>query len=135
MALPGMDRPPLPGPDIQSQMGMPQDQGQTGGVATMAQRNTAPGPMGRPVAPGAPNPHGFLMAQVDAVRKVLEQAASAEPVFAPFAQRAISILDTGVSAVSTAPSGDKGTQQATEPGTGGPTPPSPGNLGVVPALA
>jgi hypothetical protein len=85
-------------------------------------------------APGAPNPHGFLMAQVDAVKKVLEQIASAEPTFAPFAQKAVSLLETGVSAVSTAPKpGGPGTGP-TETGTAGPVPPPPGGNTQMPAL-
>jgi hypothetical protein len=100
MPLPGMDRPPLPSPDVQSQMGVPQPPPPGQGLSQLKPMS----PEGSP-APGAPNPHGFLLAQVDAVKKVLDQIASAEPVFAPFAQKATQILDTGVSAVSTAPGG------------------------------
>lgn len=85
-------------------------------------------------APGAPNPHGFLLAQVDAVKKVLEQIASAEPTFAPFAQKAISIMDTGVSAVSTAPKpGGPGVGQE-DKSSAGPTPPPPGGNAQTPPL-
>jgi hypothetical protein len=101
MPMPGMDRPPLPSPDIQAQMGTPQGPPPPGaGISSIAQRNAAQGPAG---AAGGPNPHGFLLAQVEAVKKVLDQIAGAEPIFAPFAQKAIQSLDTGVSAVSTAP--------------------------------
>ena len=128
MALPGMDRPPLPAPEIQSQMGVPQPPKEPGlsGVKPMA-------PQGAP-APGAPNPHGFLMAQVDAVKKVLDQIAQAEPVFAPFAQKAISICETGVSALSSAPKAEGPGAGPTETGTGGPTPPPPGGASQMPAL-
>jgi len=131
MAMPGMDRPPLPGPDIQSQMGTPQapPPGPPGlsGIKPM-------GDQGGP-APGAPNPHGFLLAQVEAVKKVLEQIASAEPTFAPFAQKAVAIMDTGVSAVSASPMG-AGAPEAgpNEGGTGGPTPPPPGGESQMPPL-
>jgi hypothetical protein len=129
MPLPGMDRPPLPGPDIQSQMGMPQEPPKEAGLSGIK-------PMGQEgPAPGAPNPHGFLMAQVDAVKKVLEQIASAEPVFAPFAQKAQSLLDTGVSAVSAAPKVGKAGPGPMESGTGGPPPPLPaGGGGGTPPL-
>jgi hypothetical protein len=123
----GMDRPPLPSPDIQSQMGMPPEgPSEVGGLGAIARKNSAAGPQ-----PGAPNPHGFLMAQVDAVKKVLEQIAGAEPVFAPFAQKAQSILDTGVAAVSSAPGG---AAPPVEAGTAGPPPPPPGAGGQVPPM-
>lgn len=128
MPTPGMDRPPLPGPEIQSQMGVPQPPPPGAGLSGIQ-----PMQQGGP-APGAPNPHGFLMAQVDAVKKVLQQIAGAEPVFAPFAEKAISLLDTGVSAVSTAPGGASPGSGPTETGTGGPTPPPPGGSSQMPAL-
>jgi len=125
MPLPGMERPPLPGPDIQTQMGVPQEPPREAGLSGLRPRSE-----GQP-APGAPNPQGFLLAQVDAVKKVLEQAANASPAFAPFASKAISILDTGVSAVSTAPQGGMGGEGGgpTEAGTAGPPPPPPGGGG------
>jgi len=123
--MPGMDRPPLPSPDIQSQMGVSQGPQQAGGLSAIAQRNTAPGP-GAP-----PNPHGFLLARVDALKQVLEEIAAAEPIFAPFAQRAISILDTGVSAVSTSPSpGPQGPPEGAALAAGGSPP--PGGMGMPP---
>ena len=128
MPLPGMDRPPMPAPDIQSQMGVPQPPPPGAGLSQLQ-------PVDKAVpAPGAPNPHGFLMAQVDAVKKVLEQIASAEPTFAPFAQKAIAIMDTGVSAVSTAPKPGGPGSGPTETGTAGPTPPPPGGNSQMPAL-
>ena len=128
MPLPGMDRPPLPGPEVQSQMGVPQPPPREAGLSGIK-------PMGGPggPAPGAPNPHGFLLAQVEAVKKVLEQIASAEPIFAPFAQKAVSIMDTGVSAVSTAPRPGVPQEAGQEAGTAGPTP-SPSGGGMGPAL-
>ncbi len=129
MPLPGMDRPPLPGPDIQTQMGVPQPPPREAGLSGIKPM----GPQGP--APGAPNPHGFLLAQVDALKKVLEQIANSEPLFAPFAQKAQQIIDTGVSAVSTAPTGEatpgKGPIEA---GTAGGAPPPPGAGGGVPPL-
>jgi hypothetical protein len=132
MPIPGMDRPPLPSPDIQSQMGMPQQTPPPGGgLSAIVQRNAAQGPAG---GVGIPNPHGFLLAQVEAVKRVLQQIAGAEPVFAPFAQKAISNLDTGVSAVSTAP--QVGRPEAMEAGPAGGMPPgstpAPGGGGMPP---
>lgn len=112
MATPGMDRPPLPSPEVQSQMGVSQPPPREAGLSGIKPVEQV-GP-----APGAPNPHGFLLAQVDAIKKVLDQIASAEPTFAPFAQKAISIIDTGVSAVSTAPGGPAAPTPSPE--TGGP---------------
>ena len=129
MPLPGMDRPPLPSPEIQSQMGVPQQPPSGVGLSGIKPM----GPQEAP-APGAPNPHGFLMAQVDAVKKVLEQIAGAEPIFAPFAHKAIAIMDTGVSAVSTSPRPGGPGAGPTETGTGGPTPPPPGGNSQMPAL-
>jgi len=127
MPIPGMDRPPLPSPDIQSQMGTPQTPAPAAaGLGTVTGKAGGAGQ-----APGGPNPHGFLMAQVEAIKKVLDQAAAAEPTFAPFAQKATSILDSGVAAVSTAPTPGIGTAgQTVEPGTGGPPPNPPGGMGA-----
>ena len=128
MPVPGMDRPPLPGPDIQTQMGVPQPPSQEAGLSSIK-------PSQGPPPPGAPNPNGFLLAQVDAIKKVLEQIATAEPLFAPFAQKALSILDTGVSAVSTAPRGpEQPGKGPTEAGTAGPAPPPSGSGGGSPPL-
>jgi len=128
MPMPGMDRPPLPSPGVQSQMGMGQEAApQSGGISAIAQRKMAQGP-----AAGAPNPHGFLLARVDALKQVLNEIAGAEPIFAPFAQRAISILDTGVSAVSSTP--QPGAQESPEGDlAAGGSPPS-GAMGAMPPL-
>jgi hypothetical protein len=128
MPLPGMDRPPLPGPEVQSQMGVPQPPPPGAGLSQLK-----PADQGGP-APGAPNPHGFLLAQVDAVKKVLSQIAEAEPIFAPFSQKAIAIMETGLSAVSTAPRPGGPGAGPTETGTAGPGAPPPGGSSQMPAL-
>jgi hypothetical protein len=86
-----MDRPPMPGPPISGQMGVPPpgQQDQPGGMGTMAQQQT--------------NPHGAILAQVEAVKRVLESMAQTEPTMAPFAQQASQALDNGVAAVNSAP--------------------------------
>jgi hypothetical protein len=60
-------------------------------------------PQGAP-QPGAVNPNGEVVAQTEAVKRVLEQIVRLNPVMAPFAQKCISILDTGLSAISQSPS-------------------------------
>lgn len=128
MPVPGMDRPPMPSPDIQSQMGTPQQPPSGAGLSQMKPMDQS-GP-----APGAPNPHGFIMAQADAIKKVLNQMAQAEVTFAPFAQKMIQVMESGVSAVSAAPSGQQEAAPApAEAGTAGPSPSAPGG-GSMPAL-
>lgn len=134
MALPAMDRPPLPSPDLQSQMGMPQQPAPAAMGISSVRGGQSPG---QAPGPRSVNPHGFLMAQVDAVKAVLKEIAGAEPIFAPFAQRAEQILDTGVSAVSAAP---RPTAEGLPPpqpgveGAGSPIPPPPGGTGQTPPL-
>lgn len=107
MAMPMMDRPPMPPPEVQGQMGMQPDGPQAEpGLASMAQ--------GQP-QPGAVNPNGELVAQTEAVKRVLEQIVRLNPVMAPFAQKCISILDTGLSAVSQSPTAS---QQGESPAGG-----------------
>lgn len=65
----------------------------------------APRPGVGALAAQAPNPHGSLMAKADAVKRVLEEMAETEPTFAPFAQRAITVIESGAAAVTTAPVG------------------------------
>lgn len=132
MPLTGMDRPPLPSPDVQAQMGVPEQPPPAAGLSAV--RPGGLGPMGRPGGGGAPNPHGFLMAQVDAVNKVLDQMAKAEPGFAPFAQRARAILESGMSAVSSAPKAEGAGPAPTEDLGAGAVPPPPGGAGQLPPL-
>jgi hypothetical protein len=51
----------------------------------------------------AVNPNGELMAQTEAIKRVLEQIVRLNPIMAPFAQKCITILDSGLSAVSQSP--------------------------------
>jgi hypothetical protein len=73
-----------------------------------------------------------MMAQVEAVKKVLDQIANAEPVFAPFAQKAIQMLESGVSAISTAPSESSAGPEGEGGGASSPTP--PGGAGQMPPM-
>ena len=127
MPLPGMERPPLPPPELQAQMGMPPE------GAPPQQAPPGVGGVARQAA-GAPDPQGFLLAQVDAIRAVLKQIAGAEPGFAPFAQRAEQILETGVSAVSSAPKAPSMAGMSPEGPSPG-RPPAPGGSGQMPPMA
>jgi hypothetical protein len=92
-----LDRPPMPPPEITGQMGQPPTQPPTEpGLASMMPQQGQP-------QPGAVNPNGELVAQTEAVKRVLEQIVRLNPIMAPFAQKCISILDTGISAVSQSP--------------------------------
>lgn len=103
MASP-LDRPPMPPPEVTGQMGMePSQPPAEPGLASMMP------PGGQQ---GAVDPNGELVAQTEAVKRVLEQIVRLNPIMAPFAQKCITILDTGLSAVSTSP------PSATSPGGG-----------------
>lgn len=96
MASP-LDRPPMPPPEVTGQMGMaPSSPPAEPGLASMM-------PPGQAGQPGAVDPNGELVAQIEAVKRVLEQIVRLNPIMAPFAQKCITILDTGLSAVSTSP--------------------------------
>ena len=118
----------MPSPDIQGQMGVPQ-QPPPGMGALAAQR-----PPGGQPAPGAPDPNGSVVAQVEAIKAVLEEMAGIEPIMAPFASRATAILDSGVAAVRSAPQGPGAEGAAGVPGGPG-APPPPGGPGQLPPLA
>ena len=119
----------MPSPDIQSQMGVPQQPPSGSGLSQIKPMDPQNGQ-----APGAPNPHGFIMSQADTLTKVLNQMAQAETTFAPFAQKAIQIIQTGISAVNAAPAGQTGAGPGpVEAGSAGPPPSAPGG-GSMPAL-
>jgi hypothetical protein len=90
---------------------------------------------GEPPAEGAPDPNGAIVAQVEAIKRVLEQIAQTEAVMAPFAARATAILESGVAAVRSAPRAPIG---GGGPETGPPNtmvkPPAPGGPGQMPPL-
>ena len=70
-SMPQLDAPPPQPPDVLNQMGA----SPYAGVSSMlAQKNG--GEQGG--APGAPNPKGALVAQADAIKKVLDQMAKKE---------------------------------------------------------
>ena len=130
MPAPGLDMLPKPDPSITSQQGQPQQAPQGGGLGSIAAQR----PGGKP-EPGAPDPHGAVTTQVEAIKKVLEQMAQTEPLMAPFAARATAILDTGLSAVRSSPqTPDTGAGDA-GPGPQGTPPPQGNGAGQGPPMA
>jgi hypothetical protein len=90
-----LDRPPIPPPEVTGQMGMPPTQpSPEAGLASMM-------PQGG--GQQAVNPNGELIAQTEAIKRVLEQIVRLNQTMAPFAQKCMEILDTGLSAVSQSP--------------------------------
>jgi hypothetical protein len=57
---------------------------------------------GGPGGGGGAQPQGALMAQSEAVKKVIDQMSKMEPSFGPFADRIKSLLDAGLGAVMSA---------------------------------
>jgi len=132
MPVPGLDRPPLPSPDIQSQQGAAPTPPPGTGLGSIVAGKSGPGGP----APGAPDPNGAIVAQVEAIKKVLESMANTEPMMAPFASRATAILDSGVAAVRAAPKAPQGTGGDTGPTSpAGSPPPAPGGPGQGPPMA
>ena len=127
MAPAGMPMPPAPGPEVTAQMGG--GPSAVGGLSSLVPS----APMGIAPEGGQPNPRGFLVSQIETVKRVLQQIAAAEPSFAPFADKAAQILDSGLSAVAASP-GAPGPARPPEAGTGGVTPPPPGGEGAMPPL-
>lgn len=90
-SMPTLDQtPPVP-PDVSGQMG----QSPYAGVAGMMQQKTQQDGGGGDQA----HPQGALVAQSEAVKKVIDQMSKMEPGFGPFADRIKSLLDAGLGAV------------------------------------
>jgi hypothetical protein len=105
--------PPLP-PGVSGQMGEGSE-----GMSGMTQM------LGDQVKNGA-QPQGALLAQFNAVKKVVEQMASANEEFSPYAMRAIATLQEGIAKVAsggkpgnTPQAGPSVSSPATGPNTGG----------------
>jgi hypothetical protein len=102
MAMPSIDQsPPLPD-SVKSQMGSASP---FSGVSEM---------LANKPAPSEPDPQGALKAQIDAVKKVLEQVISAAGAGKQFFSRASQLLDQGLAAEA-------------QKGPGTPTNPQPEN--------
>jgi hypothetical protein len=131
MPAPGLDMPPMPDPSITSQQGTPQAAPPGRGLGAIAAQR----PGGQP-APGAPDPHGAVTTQVEAIKKVLEEMAKTEPMMAPFAARATAVLDSGLSAVRSSPQTSEGNAGDIGPGAqGNPPPQGRGGVGQGPPMA
>jgi hypothetical protein len=89
-----LDNPPPQPPDVAAQQGGP-----FAGVAGMMGQQKPQPPGGPPgdLASGV-HPQGALLAQFQAVKKVIEQMSKLDDKMAPFATRALAILQTGVEA-------------------------------------
>ena len=95
---------PLP-PDVSAQMGAGGGGGYSG-LSSIAQGYDPYGsiPVQEPPAQqGMANPIGELISQASAIKTVLEQMASSEPGFSPFARQAIETITNGLAALSRAP--------------------------------
>ena len=112
-SMPTLDQtPPVP-PEVGAQMG----QSPYGGVSAMMQQKAQGGG-------DQAHPQGSLIAQSDAVKKVIDQMARMEPGFGPFADRIKSLLDAGMGAVVSG--GPPGQTQAQKPSIMGPNSMKPG---------
>lgn len=88
-----LDQPPPQPADVTAQSGSPN----AGIAAMLAQKaSQSQGPPGDLSSPSAANPQGALIAQYQAVKKVVEQMARMDENFAPFARRAMAILEAGL---------------------------------------
>lgn len=118
-SMPSLDQTPPQPPDITAQQG----QSPYSGVSSMMQQQ-----QGQQQG-GAPDPKGALVAQSDAVKKVVDQMAKMEPAFAPFADRIKSLLDAGLGAAISG-GGPGGSSQQSQPPVMGPNsmrPSAPGS--------
>jgi hypothetical protein len=124
MASSGMslDMPPPQPPDVTSQMGA----SPFSGVSSMLQQKAGQGGE----QGGGANPKGALLAQSEAVKKVVDQMAKMEPGFAPFADRIRSLLDAGVGAVTSGGSPQPGSSAEMPPKFQGPATMRPGEQGA-----
>ena len=75
------------------------------GLSAIAQNNQPYGSIPVQSVPEQPgmNPYGELMASASAIQTVLEQMASAEPGFSPYARQAIEVITNGLAALTQAP--------------------------------
>src|SRR5271168_4288818 len=106
-SMPTLDQtPPVP-PDISGQMG----QSPYAGVSSMMQQQQ------QGAGGGQAHPQGALVAQSEAVKKVIDQMAKMEPGFGQFADRIKSLLDAGLGVViSGGPPGQSGPPEAGQMG-------------------
>ena len=120
-SMPTLDQtPPVP-PELSGQMGQSPYAGVSSMMKDQAQQQGGGGAQA--------HPQGALIAQSEAVKKVIDQMAKMEPGFGPFADRIKSILDAGLGVVVSG--GPPGQSAAEKPSIMGPnsmkaTPPGSG---------
>lgn len=113
-SMPTLDQTPPPPPDVAGQTGA----SPYAGMGAMMQKKDQ-GPDGG----GGAHPQGALIAQGEAVKKVIDQMAKMESGFGPFADRIKSLIDAGVGSVTS------GGSDSNPPGgapSGPAAPPGPG---------
>ncbi len=98
-SFPNLDQPPPQPPDVAGPMGAGPG-APYGGVSSMLAQKQGGAEGGGP--PSQVNPKGALIAQSEAIKKVLDGMAKAEPGFGPFADRIRSLLDAGIGSVVSA---------------------------------
>lgn len=119
--MPSLDQTPPSPPELSGQQG----QSPYAGVSSMMQKQQQPG------GGGAPQPQGALVAQAEAVKKVIDQMAKMESGFGPFADRIKSLLDAGLGAVMSNGGGSGAQSPGGSAGPMGPDsmkPPAPGGF-------
>ncbi len=93
--FPQLDQPPAQPPGVTGQMGSTAQVGLM--LGNRFRQAAAPQPGGPPSELGGGiHPSGALMAQADAVKKVLRQMARQSESFAPFAERAVAAIEAGL---------------------------------------
>jgi len=88
-----LDQPPPQPPEVSGQ------QGALGGISSMLQEKFGQRPPGEAAPPSEVHPQGAMLAQFEAVKKVLTQMARMNEGYMPFVNRAIAILQAGLGEV------------------------------------
>jgi hypothetical protein len=105
-------QPPAQPPEVAAQ-------GAGGGqaLAELAARRAAQAGRGNPPGPlaGPADPYTAIRAGLELVRRILEDMARMAPEFAPFTQRALAILNSGMGEIMTRAAGARGRETAESP--------------------
>lgn len=127
LGAPRLQEPPPQPPNVTSQ------QGALSTVGAAVNRNAARelqggGPAGELTSMAETHPQGAILAQADAVEKLMRQMSRMSPLFAPFANRISVILRRGLGEIlaesepagisSSAPFPFQGPRQSNRPGAG-----------------
>lgn len=116
--------PPMPPPETSMQMGGSNPFAGIGAVlqGRMGGDNQPDGAPGNVPPPGGTDPMGAIMAQKNALEKVLQQMAQQLPGFGPYGDRAMQMITAGIEAGAKAKSQPS---SAAPESSGGPTMVSP----------